>query len=768
MQISNRSNAFKYSVQNISLKKRLIMVLTLMMSIGALSFSICLAVWTRIKSYNVYDYYPTSYSQLNDIIEGICVIGLLLFMFAVLIELFAVPLEMFSYLHRKTKTDMIFSLPLTKKQRFISDYLTGFSIIMIPLFVVGVVCTLIITIALNFKIDNSVFDYIVSNSDICPVLWKTLFCGFLMVLFAYTTIVMVCQFVGTIMDGIIFSVVTLGIIPAVFALIAYYAGDNVYCGNADEFEILYEATSPVGNIIYLGINILDMQETNYPLYLYIIIDVVFILLTLFAAYKMHLKRTAESVGKSIVFKAIYNIFVILIAVCVTAFAFVSDEIVVFIIAGVVVFSLFVIFSNRGKFKVRKIIGSFANYVFAIIGTVFVLFLIQYTETFGYGNFIPSAGLVKNLSVDLCGGDISSYIDIDYTDKSEIKKVEKFHKKLIKQNKEFDLDSTIISGNIYLQYELKTGIKITRSYDVSLADDINKDLYEYIVSTESFAESQAKGIRSDIMEQVDQTSSNSFHRKSIDYYSDEAYYDSENVCIYVEYGKLGYLCSQTIALSKSDAKNFADEMYDAVYADYSKWTIDDIISPDICLSVYGYTVTCDDKNIISVLEKYGVELLDSEEIVERWFDDNYNYNNFSFVIADPEDYVMTPYYYDYTVNEEYTEDDYSYYDDRLSECFDLEYSDDLFKAAKAEYISSYGNIKTSYGDMNIVVNKDKIGGIKEITAYSDEFAKLYDYAQYYIYLDDSEDRYYLLKSMSSYECLFIPKNEVTESIINNLK
>ncbi len=102
--------------------------------------------------------------------SGFAIIGVLCTAIALLCG-FIIALNTFEYLYKKSKVDMIYSLPLNNRQRFLSDYLAGLFTYIVP-YIVSIILSLIVHglgyIAFSkwaeFTQDNQVTKYVVELS----------------------------------------------------------------------------------------------------------------------------------------------------------------------------------------------------------------------------------------------------------------------------------------------------------------------------------------------------------------------------------------------------------------------------------------------------------------------------------------------------------------------------------------------------------------------------------------------------------------------------
>ena len=143
------------------------------------------------------------------ILQGISVI---FFCLAMLVSVF-IEINVFSYLHQKNKTDMIMSLPITTKQRFWSDFLSGLLMYVLP-YLFSLIPTGIILGILNSKYD---LDRII-GMDLKTIIFSFIALFLIMImLYAFILLALVCC--GTLRGAITYIIALNAIIPLFFLII---------------------------------------------------------------------------------------------------------------------------------------------------------------------------------------------------------------------------------------------------------------------------------------------------------------------------------------------------------------------------------------------------------------------------------------------------------------------------------------------------------------------------------------------------------------------
>jgi hypothetical protein len=739
-----KNNALKYSLQNIKQNKRMISVISILILVGFLLFTASLSYLFNIHKVINDDY---SYSGSENAIHGIIIVGIACVAIGILLGLFVVPVQMFDYLLRKSKNDMIFALPIKKKHRFISDYITGLLITLIPTLILGIISATVISISAKIASSDSssVFsidflDYYMSCSKFYSIIWKVLFLGILFVIFAYTIVVFVAQFSGSTIDCLAFSILILAIVPASMTVLIYSFITNMFNTTFDGIIFLMYGSSPVGNIIYIVEN-LDSQDRLFPLWSYLLTYLVFFAITLVTAYRMHLKRTAESVGKSIVFKSVYNTLFILSALCLTGVASIDNDFILPILfIALIAFILFVVFTNRGKLNFKSVVSDFGIYLFSAVASIFLFFVIDVTDSFGMDHYVPSASGVASVNVGISGD-----FDSTYTDKDDIKQFVDFNNEM-KDNTYYSADYAeyIYSNCVTYTYKTKLGFTISKTgYTISPQDNRFDNFYNTLYQSDEYIESVAS------------TYANIF--KYHDYYSDV--YGSNTVAVEVGNGDFYFASSDTYKFSKSEAETISNEIYEAAKKDFKNKSLEEHFSYNVYLSLDWTIVSDNNKNMIEVLKNHSITPASTENSIKDYFS---NYSESSLSIIDPDDYIITD-YGTYNYSEAY-DDDWYYSNDTVV------VSDSDFDSLNKLRYSLYGDYKSSESleNCNTLFLRENADFVSA-TSYSDTLAELIDYSKFYDYLYDPDDNYYML-TFDDYNATvyYIQKNEVTEKLFNSLK
>ncbi|MBE6843134.1 MAG: hypothetical protein E7510_09955 [Ruminococcus sp.] len=314
-----------------------------------------------IMSY-VITFAENSYNEEELVIlQGISVI---FFCLAMLVSVF-IEINVFSYLHQKNKTDMIMSLPITTKQRFWSDFLSGLLMYVLP-YLFSLIPTGIILGILNSKYDL----YRIIGMDLKTIIFSFIALLLIMImLYAFILLALVCC--GNLRGAITYIIALNAIIPLFFLIIGLCVSELNYLVDSFYAVINYmDITSPAGGFAYLGALLYDDSVGGIFYDTYVMISwgvkyVIFIVIVIFVAYWLYKKRKNEDTGKFLIYDFIYHILAIMIIVSLFGLGIAIDNILFGFISSSVVYLIFNIFAI-GKIKRRKRFQKKLTYYFAVV------------------------------------------------------------------------------------------------------------------------------------------------------------------------------------------------------------------------------------------------------------------------------------------------------------------------------------------------------------------------------------------------------------------
>ena len=401
-------------------------------------------------------------------------------------------LSVFSYLYKKTDVDMRMGLPMSTSQRFVSDFLSGLFIYIVP-FAAAQIITWILMLIGHLGFDGKTFytysgdnhAEIVSSwtcdlfSTAAPYLWRGIIgCILLMIMF-YTVTVFVASLCGNIFESIGYNILLNVLVPLVAYMLISAVMDNAPGVSIDRYA--YKTISlcgPFGGVAGLVMSLnaifyeddISVYSAYYTYPQWCLLFLLIIVLLVIGTYLIYRKRKAEDTGKPVVFGAFYHVILTLSMFCI-CYAFLVDdgsEIVPMLIITAVVYLVFHVVRNRGFGHILK---GIAAYVITIVVAAGTFLLIEKTEGFGIGTYVPDPASVKCVYIPYTGFNEQSQGELAYfdiysktptklTQPENIQTVTDMHKRYIELMKNDQLDYDF-SQQIEVIYKLKTGKTVFR-------------------------------------------------------------------------------------------------------------------------------------------------------------------------------------------------------------------------------------------------------------------------------------------------------------------
>lgn len=556
---------------------------------------------------------------------------------AVLCGIF-VAVSNFSYLHKKSQVDMIYSLPIKKKHKFLSDFFSGLSVYIVPYIIGCIIFNLIILGGIIcIPTMNELFG---EEKSIMPIILQGEFAGLLVMTMLYTLSVLVMCCCGTLFESIMNIFMINGLIPGGIGVVAAMFFANLY--GVPVFETVVPMlgyTSPIGAVIYM-FYVLETQEENIYnsdifcingatygkwVALFMLFTVMYFALTMF----LYHKRKAEDVSKPYAFKVLYYILITVITMAISLFAR-YDFSTVFptIIFSLIIYMIFEVITNRGFKRIHK---SLIRYGVTMAGILILCVTATGTHGFGVQDKTYSPSRVSSVEVNYGGidnvmqynssyyGAYCGYYDdyvkgkyIEYKEKEVIERIIDVQKQAIKTYNskvydEYTYDNGIFSDtyytseydyvdmyeypvyNVTFKFHLKTGGTTTRSYMLSFEQ--LKQLF-ILDSTEELAEYRAEEMMDNI--------------RRIEYINDKKYKTS----YVLDYSLLeSYVSSHEIPLSKEEAEEFKE----CYKQDYLETTEEEFLTSKVVYWVGYYPIReCFDRTLDFMRTHEGYKHLNYED------------------------------------------------------------------------------------------------------------------------------------------------------------
>lgn len=419
-----------------------------------------------------------------------------------------IAISIFNYLYKKSTVDMNLSLPLTTRQRFLSEYFAGLTIYIVPAIIGGLIGTVIL---------------LTGKHELMEFLKYTIYIGSVVIIgmiLYYSLTVLILSCCGSLFETILSTLLINAMIPASIYLLSYTIISNDSFGLSSNSLFLNQIfiSSPIGNaafIIYFFDNVNMYGNVNTNLYVHWLIPtLIFTVLIVLLSYFLYKKRKAEQVSKPYVYKFIYYAILFFVTFCIISIFKVSTgssdytaqtdstpidaSFFPAVMCSGIVFFIMEIISNRGFKKFWLSILKFAGTITCIYA---VLLLCHATNGFGVNKYVPLESAVDNVIIDF---DNTSTYNLPIRNKHTIHDVVSLHEKVIKEKyedkntshkeiPESELDQRIKNGalatynrnNISITYYLKNGSILTREYNVS--DEQMEQLYASMMTGRDYAE-----------------------------------------------------------------------------------------------------------------------------------------------------------------------------------------------------------------------------------------------------------------------------------------
>ena len=332
----------------------------------------------------------------------------------------------FGCLYNKNKADMYLSAPLSMKQRFFSDYLSGLASYIIP-FIAAQIPTLILFAVGHFGLDGKEFTYFlegVNGKDaeyhyVCdffgkefPYYGRFAVGGIIAMIMLFTLTVLILTCCGTLFDGIVHTVLINFFSPFAFALTfdTIYKADFMLDLNRFFYPII-AWTSPAGAVAMLIMAIGDnlYSYNAIPFWEWSIGVIANIAVTFALAYHFYKKRRAEQITKPIVFRWIYSLMMIL-GLCFAIIVSVNLDLIsvegkfdkkffTVVFVTFLIYMLCEIISNR---ELKNLWKGAVRYVITFAAYTACIALVFSTRFFGVEYYVPSPDEVEKIYLGYCG------------------------------------------------------------------------------------------------------------------------------------------------------------------------------------------------------------------------------------------------------------------------------------------------------------------------------------------------------------------------------
>lgn len=382
-----------------------------------------------------------------------------------------IALSQYSYLYKKTITDMNYSLPLSTTQRFFADYLSGFTIyIGIPL------CA--IALSLGILGVGSIF---VNMSELwhnMPDILALVFIVVIAMVQYYTMAVFALSFCGNTFESH-FSIIAFAVmIPATIGCLWAAITTSSAFGMVTEavFDMsIFTSTNPIGAAVFFFEyidNIDSIDRTNVLMYAkWAVVTLVVTALYLGGAYLLQRFRKAEDVSKPYVYRSFFYVIMTMGTFCVLSLFIIGHA---FIGAGIVicavVWFIMEVITRRGF---KKFWTAPVAFVTAVVSVFAICWICDVTDGFGASKRVPAPLSISSVTLGI--DDIGA---IEFKDKDVIKASVELNKEIVDrhfnpQNYEYntvnvDRSSVDMYDDLYIDFSYKTlaGSTARRRYRIN--------------------------------------------------------------------------------------------------------------------------------------------------------------------------------------------------------------------------------------------------------------------------------------------------------------
>lgn len=342
------------------------------------------------------------------------------------------PSLMYSYNNKKCDCDMYLSLPLSNSQRFFGDFISGLAINLLPLLLnlgvgFGFICITNSIIAMNPLVANELFNFeshnetpgIILNS-IIPFTAALLTMIFVVYIGAYFISVFISSVCGRSADSIIYSLLSMMLIPGFLLICTIYTGLSTNGINTEKLIIdMLSMIPPFGLLIngsYItAVSALNINPTTgrlndlnviwqgFSLPAVLIHIAVFAVLII-GAYLLSRRRKAEKAGQPFVYNTVYYVLSLLLISCIALLfvIFISESdaqsAAVLIAIGLFLTAITHFFVELSHYRGFKRIWQWALRYIGTIGCT-VLVLVGMKAFINVNNsYIPSVEAVESVTL----------------------------------------------------------------------------------------------------------------------------------------------------------------------------------------------------------------------------------------------------------------------------------------------------------------------------------------------------------------------------------
>lgn len=432
--------------------------------------------------YSTDGYIPTHLNDVMYLISGYAALVVPICLAGSMILAVISPAIFFKFYNNRACVDTLGSLPLTYKERFFGDFLSGIITAAAPILLLMPVSYILLSDINRFNIEEVQVGF---NSLSTPLLILPII---IISAYAFSTLIVSCC--GSIGSSIFYSFLGIAVVPVI---LSSYTALVCSCGiglSAEDIPLL-GAVAP-GGISYEFIQWLMnnpgmfMSEHGYPeksAVSYIIIAVLTAAYVV-GAYFIGKHRRTERVGRDFTYNSAYSVMSMALLIAMYGILLIggATAYIPFFFCMLVVIAAFLAIEFSHTKSVKKLPRSLIKLA-AISAVCFGFYAVTIvTKGFGYSDNIPDPSEISSVEV-------SSYYIYSPDDKPMVYDTEESIKGIVSVHKDIISDkSKIRTGNeIVISYKLKNGLSLNRGYttfgeDYEMIKNATAEILSYPTST----------------------------------------------------------------------------------------------------------------------------------------------------------------------------------------------------------------------------------------------------------------------------------------------
>ena len=434
--------------------------------------------------------------------------------FATVLMLSFVPAVNFKFFNKREYMDTLGGLPLTVKQRYLGDMLSGataFGLSFIPCSAIAAILALITELGPLRQLEGlDGYDaaYILPGigGGYMGMALTILLTMFLCYAAAYAISCFVASCCGKVGTSVLFSLIAMGSLTVTTLSIGGLVVNNSIGFNTSAANLdMISAAPPFGTLIS-AIAATTGESVNYAVRTPLVLVILLIIALFgFGSYLAANRRKTERVERELVFNAGYYVIPAIITVTAGSFSIwlINTEKTYIIPLVLIALATCLVMAFLESRSFKKIWKGFA--VFAAAGAFCLGLgaLAEKTEGFGISKYIPSKNSIK--SITLTGNPIfDTFIEggskITVESEDGIALVLSEHRKIVDEIENFSPSKDTYGWPLSISYKLKNGLSVTRSYQYTPAgskeDDPTYKFAEAVSDLPELRSSTVQGLLTD--------------------------------------------------------------------------------------------------------------------------------------------------------------------------------------------------------------------------------------------------------------------------------